>query len=280
MLLLLLPIGDEHVVLRRQQDGLALCFGRREQRLPVLPSLRDLRVFIKGNVALDDAREDRLQRVVVLLRDRIKLVRVAACAVRRGAGEGRHRLRHQVIAVEVFEVRRCCLIRAVVKHTRAEKSERSDETRLLGKQTVGGELLAHEPRPRLVVIQRFDDIVAKPPRVIPRQIVPTPMRLREMNRIQPVPRPALAMARRSEQPIHQMLVSLRIAVLFKRHHLGKRRRQPVQIEIHSPNERATVRFRRRCQLPLREPRPDEAVHRMLDRRARDDGKRRFHQWLQ
>ena len=280
MLLLLLPIGDEHVVLRRQQDGLALCFGRREQRLPVLPSLRDLRVFIKRNVALDDACEDRLQRVVVLLRDRIKLVRVAACAVRRGAGEGRHRLRHQVIAVEVIEVRRCCLIRAVVKHTRAEKSERSDETRLLGKQTVRSELLAHEPRPRLVVIQRFDDIVAKPPRVIPRQIVPTPMRLREMNRIQPVPRPALAMARRSEQPIHQMLVSLRIAVLFKRHHLGKRRRQPVQIEIHSPNERATVRFRRRCQLPLREPRPDEAVHRMLDRRARDDWQRRFHQRLQ
>ena len=280
MLLLLLPIGDEHVVLRRQQDGLALCFGRREQRLPVLPSLRDLRVFIKGNVALDDAREDRLQRVVVLLRDRIKLVRVAACTVRRGAGEGRHRLRHQVITVEVFEVRRCCLIRAVVKHTRAEKSERSDETRLLGKQTVGGELLAHEPRPRLVVVQRLDDIVAIPPRMIPRQIVTTPMRLREMNRIQPVSRPSLAMARRSEQPIHQMLVSLRIAVLFKRLHLGKRRRQPVQIEIHSPNERATVRFRRRCQLPLREPRPDEAVHRMLDRRARDDWQRRFHQRLQ
>ena len=149
---MLLPIGDEHVVLRRQQDGLFLSLSRREQRLPVLPLLRDLRVFIKGNVALDEAREDRLQRVIVLLCDGIELVRVAAGAVRRGAGEGRHRLRHQIIAVEVVEVRGSRLKSAVIKHTRTEKSERSDEAWLLREETVGGELLAHKARPRLVVV--------------------------------------------------------------------------------------------------------------------------------
>ena len=66
--------------------------------------------------------------------------------------------------------------------------------------------------------------------MVARQVVPTPMRLREVNRVQPVPRPTFAIARRSEQPVHQMLVSLRIAVLFKRLHLGKRRRQSVQVE--------------------------------------------------
>ena len=116
--------------------------------------------------------------------------------------------------------------------------------------------------------------------MIPRQIVTAAMRLREVYRVQPVLRPALAIARRRKQPIHQMLVCLRITVPFKRFDFGQRRWQAMQIIEHTTNERAPVRLRRRCQLPLREPRPDESIHGLLDHPAPGDWKCRFHQRLQ
>ena len=94
-----LPFGDERFVFRREQR-LAI---RREQRLPARTLPRDSGIFVEGDIAFPDARKDGLQRVVILLRDRVELVRVAAGAVRGGADEGGHRLRHEVVAVEVLE---------------------------------------------------------------------------------------------------------------------------------------------------------------------------------
>ena len=77
--------------------------------------------------------------------------------------------------------------------------------------------------------------------------------------IQPEPRPALAEVRRSEQPIHQLLVGVRAAVRHEVVHFLHVGRQPGQVEAQTADQRFARGLRRgREFLPL-QPRQDEGV---------------------
>ena len=74
------------------------------------------------------------------------------------------------------------------------------------------------------------------------------MRLGEVHDIDPVPRPALAIQRASQQPIDKPLVSARRVVGHKCSHLLRRGGQPDQIEVDAADQRAAVRRRRGGQM--------------------------------
>ena len=160
------------------------------------------RVFIIGDIPLSDAGEDRLQREVVLLRNGIEFVGMAAGAICRGADKCGHGLRHQVVAVEILKVGRGSGGRAAVVIARSEKTQRRRERGLLRKENIGGELLADEAVPRRVPIETSNHIVAEAPGVRPEVVVLKAVGVGKMNRVQPMARPALAIARRGQQLIH------------------------------------------------------------------------------
>ena len=94
-----------------------------------------------------------------------------------------------------------------------------------------------------VAVQRLDDVIAVAPRVVARQVVAAPVSFRKVNGVEPVPRPALAVARRAQQTIDEALVRTRIGVAFKRARLGGRRRQAREAEVNAPDEGAAIRLR-------------------------------------
>ena len=164
----------------------------------------DLRVLVEEHIAFAHAREDGLEGEIVLLRDRVEFVRMAPGAVGRGADERSHRLRHDVIAFHVLERLRRRRGRAEVIGPRAEVAEGGGQGRLVGKKMVGSKLLANQPRPGGVRIEGLDDVVAIAPRERPKDVMLGAMRIGEVDRIEPVPRPAFAVARRGEHSVNEL----------------------------------------------------------------------------
>ena len=103
-------------------------------------------------------------------------------------------------------------------------------SRIVRQQHVAGELLLHEPRVRLVLVERADHVIAIGPGVAPRLVLVVAVRFAVVDHVQPVPPPALAVARRGQQPVHQLLVGVRRAVGDEGLDLFRRRRQAVQVE--------------------------------------------------
>ena len=134
------------------------------------------------------------------------------------------------------------------------------------RQQVAGQLLRCEAVIRHVAIERIDHPVA--PAVhgalgvglisigvgIPRGI-------------EPAHRHALAIARRGEQPIHYLFVSVRRRVIHKCLHVGRRRRQSRQVERDAPQQGALVRFGRRLKPLAIQPCHHEIVDWVLGPRA-------------
>ena len=82
------------------------------------------------------------------------------------------------------------LVRADLPGQEHGRREEESCRRILA-QRVADNLLADEAVEGFVIVKRGHEVVAIPPRMVARQIVTTSMRLREMNRIQPVPRHVL-----------------------------------------------------------------------------------------
>ncbi len=78
-----------------------------------------------------------------------------------------------------------------------------------GEEHVAGDLLLHEPGVRLVRVERADDVVAVRPGVRPRLVLVVAVRLAVVDHVEPVPRPPLAVLRRREQLVDQLLVGVR-----------------------------------------------------------------------
>ena len=229
---------------------------------------RDRRVRVVGLVGAVDGREDRLEAVVVLLRDRVELVVVALGAVDREAHERADGVGDEVVAVEVpgdlaVDLRLGQLgVADEVPRPGGEEPERLDAVRRAGEQHVAGDLLLHEPRVRLVGVERADDVVAVRPGVRPRLVLVVAVRLAEVDDVEPVPRPPLAVVRRREQPVDQLLVRVRGRVVDEGLDLVRRRRQADQVEVQPADQRAPVGLRRRRQSPVtRQLREDEVVDR-------------------
>ena len=156
---------------------------------------------IVGPVGAVDGREHRLQAVVVFLRDRVELVVVALGAVDRQAHERADGVGDQVVAVEVAGDLAVDLgfrqlgVADEVPRAGGEEAERLDAVRRAGEEHVAGDLLLHEPRVRLVGVEGADDVIAVGPGVGPRLVLVVAVRLAEVDDIEPVPRPALAVVR-------------------------------------------------------------------------------------
>src|SRR5438067_11780669 len=71
---------------------------------------------------------------------------------------------------------------------------------------VAGDLFLDKAIVALVVIERADDIIAVRPSVIAAFVLVVTMRVAVVDDVEPVPTPALAVARRGEEPVDQVLV--------------------------------------------------------------------------
>ena len=97
------------------------------------------------------------------------------------------------------------------------------------------------------------------------------VRVAVVDDVEPVPGPALAVARRGEQGLHQSLVGIRGGIGDEGLGLLRRRRQTGEIEIEPADKRAGVGGGRRVETLGGEFRADEGIDRIFDTRRRRDG---------
>ena len=209
-----------------------------------------------------------------MLRDRVELMSVAAgtlnCQPENRRAENLHfigddfqTVRHEVRDVGKRPIgcrpQKTCRDQAVV-------NLRRDLLRVFViHQLVAGDLFLQKPVVRLVGIERADDVIAVPPDVRPHAIlVLSPLRIRVAGRVEPVPRPPLAVPRRIQQPINQPLPRSRFCVGKKFVLLLNRRRQPSEVKADSPQKREPIRPFCESQPVLVEPSFDERIDWVCD----------------
>ena len=212
--------------------------------------LRDVGVGVllrrERHLGLDVAEDRRLERVVVLLRDRIELVVVAARAIDGEAERPLADRAEDLVEVVVAPLR---IVLLAEQHARAHAQEAGRDEAVVGLAVhlVAGNLLDEEPVVRLVVVERLDHVVAVAPRVRPMHVVLEAGGVGVARDVEPEPAVALAVVRRREQRIDQMLPRVRRLVADERVHLRRRRRQAEEIEVGAPHERVPIGARRRLQ---------------------------------
>ena len=173
----------------------------------------------------------REELVVLFLRQWIELVVVALGA---GDGEAEERLADGVhpvvhgIHAELFRIDSSFL----VQHGIAKKSGGDDL--VLGRvwQQVAGDLLADELVVGQIAVECVDDIVAIEPN-LPRHVLLVAVGVGIAGRIEPGPRPALAVVRRAKQTLDDLLVGVWRFVRDEFIDLLDGRRQADEIEIRA-----------------------------------------------
>ena len=170
-------------------------------------------VGIKIHVRAVDPGEHGLKRVVVLLADGIELVIMALSALHGEAAEAADGVLHHVIAVQVsrdlaiqLRLRHLC-VPDVVPRPRRDESERRDAIRGARIERISGDLLFDEATVRFVVVEGTDDVVSVRPGIHARLVFVIAVCLAVMHEVQPVARPALAVARGGEELIDELLVA-------------------------------------------------------------------------
>ena len=212
-----------------------------------------------------DRRKDRLQRVVVVLRDGVELVVVALGAVDRDARERADRVGHHVVAVEVAGDLAVGLgLRHLAVADQVPRSGGDEADCLLavgriGKEHVTGDLLLDEPGIGLVGVERADDVIAIGPGIRPRLVLVVAVGVAVVDDVEPVPGPAFAVAGRGQQPVDEFLVGRGIGIGDEGIHFFGRRRQARQVEREPADERAAVGDHRRREFVLGELRANEEV---------------------
>ena len=236
-----LPVSDgRHFLLHLR--GIERCQQRRIppgngrfSRQQILPSRMRRHIRMVRPVRTVHTREDRLQRVVVPLRDGVELMIVAAGAVDGETLESAHHRRHHVIAVEHLSE---AMVEGIFAHAHhqgliprpgGEKTECHRGLRVCGKQRIARHLLLHETGVCLVLVKSANHIVAIRPRIGSGVVVVIAMRVRIVRHIQPMPRPLFTVARRGQQARDQLFVSLHVLVRDKGFHFLRRRRQPGEV---------------------------------------------------
>ena len=225
-------------------------------QLPLIPL--DLIAAADRAVPRRKGGEKRLHAVVVFLEDGIKLVIVTAGAT---DGQAQKRLRGRVGDVvqgflpPLLQVDRVELIRVM-----PVEASRDQRIGIIGPELVPGQLLADEAIIRLVAVERPDDIIAVAPSGGPGVVGFEAIALGEACQIEPEQCPALAVLRRSEQPIDQLLIGVRRRVPDERVHVSRTWRQANQIEGKPTDELDAVRFRRRAQTGLFQLRENESIN--------------------
>ena len=208
--------------------------------------------------------EDPKERVVVRLTDGVELVVVTARA--------RDRLRQEGLAEDVDGViREADLLIQGVRGREAVEDEapmsRADSGLVdalllvdpgLGEQ-VPRHVLARELVIRHVLVEGADQVVAVLKGVRDRRVTLRAVRVRIAHEVHPVPRPALAIARRGEEPVDDALEGALPLVQKEGCELLCRRREARERVAEATDERATVRRRRGREALLREAASDEVI---------------------
>ena len=133
------------------------------------------------------------------------------------------------------------------------------------RQHIPGQLFQHEPVKRLVPIEAVDDVIPPPPHH-PLPVVLIAVGIGIARRIEPPRGHPLAKTRRSQQPVHQLLVSLRRGIPQKGIQLPRRRRQTGQVERHAARLRLPARRRPHRQALFAQARRDEMIDTRRTRR--------------
>ena len=156
--------------------------------------------------AMHRAGESRIHRVIILRRERIEFVVVAARAAERDAKESlTRRADHFIERVRAdLRCRDGILVADIVVRPRNEKRGADFRVRLIFPDHIAGEMLADELIERLVVVERADDVVTERPEILNDLIPLVAAALAEAHDIQPVPPPVLAVVRRREQAVDQL----------------------------------------------------------------------------
>ena len=186
-------------------------------------------IRIKGDVAFADSCKHRLQRVIVFLRNGVKLMLMASRAVRCRAYERGHRLSDHVIAVKVFKSIDGCRGGTMVVCSGTEESQGWNQLRFVGKEGVRRQLFANESIPRLVLVKTVDDIVSKFPRVRTQRVVFKSVSVRKVDSIKPMPSPPFSIPRRLQHSVNQMFVGAHCGIVHERLNVFDRRVQSMQI---------------------------------------------------
>ena len=122
----------------------------------------------------------------------------------------------------------------------AMKPVADDAVGIVRVQHVAGHLLPDEAAIGLVRVEGPDDVIAIGPGVIAAFVLVVAVRVAVVDHVEPVPAPALAVARRRQQAIDQLLVGVRRVVLDEGVDLLRRRRQAVQVEGQAADQRPAV----------------------------------------
>ena len=213
--------------------------------------------------------EKREDAEVFFLRDGVELVIVALGARNAQAEErladGVDPVEHRVHA-ELFRIDAALF----VQHRHAEEARGHDLILRRVRQQVAGELLPHEAIVRHVVVEGLHHPIAVHPD-LPRFVLLVAVRVGVAGGVEPDAGPALAVVRRGEQLLHELLVSVRALVREVVVDFLRARRQADEIEVKPPTERDLVRLGSRSELLFLKPIADERIDRISRVRPGNEG---------
>ncbi len=172
--------------------------------------------------------EDRFDRVIIRLRDGIELVVVAARAANGQPEECAARGAHDVVQFVGALIRRQHRVRTFHLVPRAADEKPS---RFIHAERIPGELFHDESVVGLVLVERANDVIAIRPGIRARLVHFEPVDFGEPHHIEPMPRPAFAVARRGQQLLDKSIVSIRFIVREKCSYILRRRRKANEIKI-------------------------------------------------
>ena len=216
-----------------------------------------------GPVLHTHRSKESLKAIEVALRDRIVLMIVAARTAHRETekhlSDGSGDLVENVLPELRFEVR----IRFPRSHP--QETQCDEPLRAIpALHLVARQLFFDECVVRLVLIHRSNHIVAIPPCGRTLSINRETVGFREAREIQPVTRPSLTVSGIRQQPVDDLLVSIRGGVLLERFYFGWSWRHTDQVEVDTSKQRALRRRRSRFEALRFELRQYERIDRIFD----------------
>ena len=199
-------------------------------------------LLLRAGERIAAAVEDPVKRVVVVHRNRVEFVIVAAGAAQAEAKNGLAQRVDRVLDGQVMII----LGIEAESPRNGEISGRGRTLRVLFarplvRQDVAGDLFAQEHVVGLVGVERVDHVVSVTPRLRHGIVGCFAGRVGVANDVEPVPAPVLAVSGRRKQAIHDGLDRARGRILFERSDLVVRGRQTGQVESQSPQQRSPVR---------------------------------------